>query len=161
MGGRPVKRDPALWRRRFILDPMRRILRAVHRDLVEVTRLTGYPEVRIHHLDVFAHVPRDEGMRMSVLAERLQLTPGAVTQTVAQLERLGLVERVPDPADGRAVVVRPTPAAEGGYEAGRRRLAELEAEWEALVGARRWATFRAVLSEVADHLEAEEGKPTR
>jgi DNA-binding MarR family transcriptional regulator len=146
-----VKRDPELWRRRFILDPMRRIQNAVHRSMLDALAGAGYPPVRIQHLHVFAHVPRDQGMRMSELAERLQLTPGAVTQLVDQLQRLGLIERVPDPSDRRAVRVRPTAAAEAGYEAGRRLLAGREAEWERLVGSRRWATFRAVLSEIADH----------
>lgn len=148
-----VKRDPEMWRRRFALDPMRRIQRAVHRKMMTTVAKEGYPQVRIQHLNVFALVPRDEGMRMSVLAERLQLTPGAVTQLVDQLVRLGLVERVPDPTDGRAVIARPTPAAEAGYEAGRRFLAEREEEWKSLVGPRRWATFRSVLEQIADHEE--------
>lgn len=140
---------------------MRRIENAVHRSMLEALAATGYPDLRIQHLHVFAHVPRDEGMRMSELAERLQLTPGAVTQLVDQLQRLGLIERAPDPADRRAVRVRPTAAAEAGYEAGRRLLAEREAEWEGLVGSRRWATFRAVLSEIADHESARVRSATR
>src|SRR5213079_1479801 len=102
--------------------------------MVAVVSAAGYPDVRIPHLNVFAHVPRDEGMRMSELASWLQLTPGAVTQVVAELERMGLMQRSPDPADGRAVIVRPTRKAEAGYEAGRRFLAGLEDEWRALVG---------------------------
>jgi DNA-binding MarR family transcriptional regulator len=132
---------------------MRRIQRSVHRELLRILEQEGYPEVRIQHLNVFALVPRDDGMRMSDLADRLQLTPGAVTQMVHQLVTLRLLERVRDPADGRAVLVRPTATAEAGYESSRRRIAGLEAEWETLVGPRRWATFRQVLSELADHEE--------
>jgi DNA-binding MarR family transcriptional regulator len=145
----PVKRDASLWRRTFILDPMRRIQNAVHRSMLGALAAAGYRDLRIQHLHVFAHVPRDEGLRMNELADRLQLTPGAVTQLVDQLERLGLVERIRDPDDGRAVRVLPTAAAEAGYEAGRRLLADREAAWEAHVGPRRWATFRAVLAEIA------------
>jgi DNA-binding MarR family transcriptional regulator len=142
-----------MWRRRFILDPIRRIQRAVHEELVRVVGEAGYPDIRIQHFNVFAVVPRDEGMRMTELARWLQLTPGAVTQVVDQLERLGLMDRVADPTDGRAVIVRPTPAAELGYETGRRRITQFEAEWERLVGPRRWATFKRVLSDIADHEE--------
>ena len=152
-----VKRDPERWKRRFVLDPMRRIQRAVHRRMVGEVAAAGYPDVRVPHLNVFAHVPRDEGMRMSVLAGWLQLTPGAVSQVVAQLEQMGLMERSPDPGDGRAVIVRPTPEAEAGYEAGRRFIAGLEDEWRTLVGPRRWATFRAVLAEISAHEERRSG----
>ena len=146
-----VKRDPELWRRRFVLEPMRRIIRAVERDLVRVVEAEGYAGVRVAHLQVFAHVPRDEGMRMSVLADRLGVTAGAVSQVVDQLERMALVERCRDRADGRAVRVRPTPAAEAGYEAGRRAIADRERRWADLVGHSRWATFRSVLEEIAAH----------
>ena len=147
----PVKvhRDPDLWKRQFVLAPMRAMLAAANRDILAAVSEAGYPEVTIQHLNVFAFVPRDEGMRMSDLAERLQVTPGAVTQLVQQLETMGLVERSPDPTDGRAVIVRPTPEAEAGYEAGRRRIAELEQRWKDLAGPRRWATFVAVVGEIA------------
>jgi DNA-binding MarR family transcriptional regulator len=132
---------------------MRRVLRAVHRNLEDVLAREGYPEVRVPHINVLAHVPRGEGLRMNVLAEQMQLTPGAVTQLVAHLERLGLVRRVPDRQDGRGVIVIPTAAAERGYEAARARLGELESEWERLVGPRRWGTFQDVLWQVVRDLE--------
>lgn len=150
-----VKRDPELWRRRFVLEPMRRIIRAVERDLVRVVAAEGYDGVRVAHLQVFAHVPRDEGMRMSVLADRLGVTAGAVSQVIDQLERMGLVERTRDPVDGRAVRVRPTSDAEAGYEAGRRAIAERERRWGELVGAARWATFCSVLEEIAAHEQSD------
>lgn len=136
---------------------MRRVERAVHGDLEALLESIGYREVRAPHIRVFAHVPRGEGMRMSVLADRMQVTPGAASQLVGHLERLGLVRRQREAGDRRHVRVTPTPAAEAGYEASRARLAELEEEWAGLVGARRWRTFRTVLEELAtwaDGLEA-------
>ena len=150
MSSGPVKRDPRLWARQFILDPMRRIQNAVHRSMLAQLWDAGYAQIRIQYLHVFAHVPRDEGMRMRELASRLQLTQGAVTQLVDQLVRLGWMERVPDPGDRRAVRVRPTAAAEAGYEAGRRLIAEREAEWEGLVGSRKWRVFRETLERIAE-----------
>ncbi|MEN0065402.1 MAG: MarR family winged helix-turn-helix transcriptional regulator [Myxococcota bacterium] len=46
------------------------------------------------------------GTRPSVLAERLGITPQAVAQLVAELEAMGFVERIKDPDDGRARLVR-------------------------------------------------------
>jgi DNA-binding MarR family transcriptional regulator len=134
---------------------MRRVLRAVHHDLEARLASAGYPEVRAAHINVFAVVPRGDGMRIGDVADWLQLTPGAVTQLVAHLERLGLVERVQDPEDGRGVIVLPTPAADLGYETSRSHLADLEARWEALVGPRRWRTFQGVLAAIAADEEAE------
>jgi DNA-binding MarR family transcriptional regulator len=144
--------------RDFVLDPMRRVERAVHRELEDLMSRTGYSDVRVPHLNVFAHVPRGTGIRMSELAERMQLTKGAVTQLVGYLEAHGYLERVSDPADGRAVLVRPTEAANRGYELGRARLAELEASWEERVGEDRWRTFKTVLEEVARLQEARIGR---
>jgi DNA-binding MarR family transcriptional regulator len=90
---------------------------------------------------------------MTQLAELMQVTKGAATQIVAHLERHGYLERVRDTVDGRGVIVRPTPAAEQGYEAARARLTELEATWRRRVGSQRWNTFCAVLAEIADWQE--------
>jgi DNA-binding MarR family transcriptional regulator len=143
--------------REFVLGPMRRVIRAVHRDLEDRLAEAGYPEVRAPHINVFAVVPRGEGMRMGDVAAWLQLTPGAVSQLVAHLERLGLVRRVRDPEDGRGVIVVPTRAANEGYETSRRRIGELEDRWVGLVGPRRWRTFRTVLEEIAASQEAAVG----
>jgi DNA-binding MarR family transcriptional regulator len=144
-----VKRDPAMWRRRFVLQPMSAIQRSVHQRMLAVLEAAGYEGLRVPHLSVFGQVPRDTGLRMGELAVRLEQTPGATTQLVAQLEELGLVTRSRRDDDGRAVVVGPTERAEAGYEAARRFIAGLEVEWAGVVGPRRFATFRSVLDEIA------------
>jgi DNA-binding MarR family transcriptional regulator len=49
-------------------------------------------------------------MRLTTLKASEQITQPAITQLVSRLERDGLVERQPDPEDGRAVLVQVTPA---------------------------------------------------
>ncbi|GGN80762.1 MarR family transcriptional regulator [Streptomyces albiflavescens] len=49
-------------------------------------------------------------MRLTTLKASEQITQPAITQLVTRLERDGLVERRPDPEDGRAVLVQVTPA---------------------------------------------------
>jgi DNA-binding MarR family transcriptional regulator len=46
--------------------------------------------------------------RMRDLAEALRIDPSTATRTVDRLVERGLVERVPDPDDARAVLVAPT-----------------------------------------------------
>ncbi len=51
-------------------------------------------------------------VRPSALAERLHIAARSATEVVDALEARGLVERAPDPDDRRAILVRPTEAAQ-------------------------------------------------
>lgn len=48
--------------------------------------------------------------RQSALADVFDTDSASMTRTVQRLEHSGYVKRVPDPADGRATLVEPTPA---------------------------------------------------
>ncbi|OXM62692.1 MarR family winged helix-turn-helix transcriptional regulator [Amycolatopsis vastitatis] len=52
------------------------------------------------------------------LAKEIGLTPGAVTGVVDRLERAGLAQRAPDPADRRRLVITAVPGAFGKVFAG-------------------------------------------
>ena len=54
---------------------------------------------------------------MAQLAQALRTTPRNVTGLVDHLEKDGLVERVPDPADRRSVLARLTPAGRSKIDA--------------------------------------------
>jgi DNA-binding MarR family transcriptional regulator len=60
------------------------------------------------------------GTQMHAIAGYLGVTPRNVTGLVDGLESAGLVERVPDPADRRATIVRMTPEGESVAMRGRR-----------------------------------------
>lgn len=66
-----------------------------------------------------ATLDRGGPRRLTALAAREGVTQPAMTQLVARLQDTGLVDRVPDPADGRVVQVRIT--AEGQAMLARRR----------------------------------------
>lgn len=96
---------------------------------------------------ILQHV-RDEGSRVTELAARAQLTKQTVVYLVNDLERLGYVERVPDPADGRAKLVRPTERGHAAVAEARRAAAEIEREWTALLGERKMKQLRTLLVEL-------------
>jgi DNA-binding MarR family transcriptional regulator len=50
------------------------------------------------------------GVRLSDLAEALRIAPRSATEVADGLQERGLVERAADPADRRAVLLRPTDA---------------------------------------------------
>ncbi len=70
-------------------------------------------------------------LRASDLVTRLGLDKSTVSRQIASLVELGLVDRAPDPVDGRAQVL--TPSAEGSSRLARIREAR-RARWEADLG---------------------------
>lgn len=68
-----------------------------------------YVGARMRHLAMMPHLDL-EGTRVTELARRMEMTKQGIGQLVDELEDLGLVERVPDPEDGRAKLVRFTKA---------------------------------------------------
>ena len=75
------------------------------------------------------------GVRASQVAEALGLDKSTVSRSVAQLERLGVIERIDDPQDGRARLLRLTKDGARRYTAIR---TQRRVEFEATL--RRWDT---------------------
>ena len=94
-----------------------------------------------------------EGTRLSVLAARAQIAKQTATALVDRLERAGYVERVPDPADGRARLVRLTARALTAVPFARAEEDRIEQEWAQHRGParmRRMREAREALREVTD-----------
>lgn len=89
-----------------------------------------------------------DGSRPSALAEGSWISKQAIGRRIKELEERGLVSVSADPTDARAVVVRRTAAGDHVRGGARGAIAAMEEEWEAAVGADRYATFRAVLAEL-------------
>ena len=73
-------------------------------DLIQrrlVTALAGH-DMTLPQFDVMATLRFGEGVTQQTLAERLLVTKGNVCGLLDRLEKLGWVERRPDPGDGRA-----------------------------------------------------------
>ena len=67
----------------------------------------GHGAVRVAHGAVFQYLD-DAGTTVTALAERAGMTKQSMGELVRHLEAHGYVERVPDPGDGRAKLVRAT-----------------------------------------------------
>lgn len=106
------------------------------------------PELRPSQLRVLEWLP-PEGLTISELAERVDMTTQGCGQFVRQLEGLGMVEVAVADHDARARVVRVT---DRGSESLARSVAVLDrcdATWAERVGPERYRVFREVLAEVA------------
>jgi DNA-binding MarR family transcriptional regulator len=130
---------------------MREPVRLGNARIAERFEARGHQEVRPPHGNVFQFLDV-EGTRVSVLAERAQITKQSMAELVSHLERHGYVERVPDPTDKRAKLVRPTARGREIYEIAREVIAELEAEWTRILGRTRMRTLRGILEELNEGL---------
>jgi DNA-binding MarR family transcriptional regulator len=71
-----------------------------------------------------------------------------MAELVAHLERLGYVERIPDPSDRRAKLVRATSRGRELYAIAREVVGELEAEWTGRLGKAKMDRLRELLEEL-------------
>ena len=94
----------------------------------------GHPDIREGYGCVFGFIDREDGSRLTDLAERAGLTKQAVGEAVTELERLGYLTRVPDPHDRRAKIIKLTERGVDAYWSGRRLFAEIEREWAEQLG---------------------------
>ncbi len=106
----PTRTDPALIASelRVVLGRLMRRLRVEHR----------FP---LSHGTVLGRLDREGSQSVSDLAQAESIRPQSMAQTVGDLEHDGLVERRPDPSDGRRALVELTEAGHLALAADRRR----------------------------------------
>jgi len=120
----------------------------VQRRMLAALRERGFDDLDAAHLNVFQY-PGPEGARPSELAARLRISKQALNYLLGELERLGYLERRPDPDDLRSKRVALT--ARGGSAVGviREAVGELEAEWAQQLGESRFDELRSLLQELS------------
>lgn len=99
----------------------------------EVNREAGARVLTPALVRLLPHLSRS-GIRPTELARRIDVSKQAVGQALADLQARGIVDMVADPKDGRARLVRLTPAGEAAFEHGHQVLAFYEAALATRVG---------------------------
>jgi DNA-binding MarR family transcriptional regulator len=133
---------------------------AAVRKLFERLREEGFGHVREGHGCVFGFIDIENGSRLTEMAERAGLTKQAVGEAATELERLGYAERVPDPTDKRAKIIKLTPSGVDACLTGRRIFAEIEREWAEQFGEELVANMREAAERIATaEREAAAGRP--
>jgi DNA-binding MarR family transcriptional regulator len=121
--------------------------RSAANRIFEAVQQGGFDDVTIAQSRLMMGVDPG-GTRLSVLAERAQIAKQTATALVDRLERAGYVERVPDPTDGRARLVRLTARAEAAIPRARAEEDRIEQEWRARLGPKRMQQLRDALTEL-------------
>ena len=145
---RPLRQWPGTTQLGTLLrDPALAMNELVSERLAE----RGFEGVRPAQGGLAQHIA-DDGSRVTDLAKLAQVSKPTVVYLVNDLERLGYVERVPDPADGRAKLVRFTERGARAQAEARRIIGEIEADWSRAFGAEDLATLRALLERLHETL---------
>jgi DNA-binding MarR family transcriptional regulator len=110
--------------------PLLLLLVLATRHLTEVLQqhlvAAGFHDHRVVHHNVMAHMTHD-GVRITELADLAGITKQGMSQLVDDLERLGYLQRIPDPHDGRAKLVQFAPRGRAAVEAANRAFGDIEA----------------------------------
>lgn len=118
--------------------------RSAEAQIFQAVRDAGFTDFTVAQGRLAAGIDPD-GTRLSVLAERAQVAKQTATALVDHLERSGYVERVPDPADGRARLVRLTRRGQKVIPVARAEEQAVEQQWTEHLGARRMGQLREAL----------------
>lgn len=110
-------------------------------------------EIRAAHTALFPHIDVTRGSRLTDLAQALGISKQAVGQLVDELSEMGMLERRPDPDDGRAKRVCYTSLGRQGLFDGLAILREEEQAMEQALGAERFAQLHEALIALEAMLE--------
>ena len=110
--------------------------RALEQRAFEAVVAAGITDITLAQARVAARIAPG-GTRVSDLALQARVTKQSAAFLVEQLEAAGYVERVPDPTDRRARLVRLTPRAQRVAQAADAEVERVLAEWADHVGEER------------------------
>ena len=134
--------------------------RAMETRVFEELAAAGFADLTPAQARVFQRIA-PEGSRLTDLPHRLRSPSRARASSSTSSERNGYVERVPDPADGRARLVRIAERGTRSVEASRGIVAQVEAEWTAHLGERRMTQLRRILADLREVTDPARRSPTR
>lgn len=117
--------------------------------IVEHLRANGFADLTLAQARLAARVA-EGGSRITELAEAAQVTKQTAGFLVSQLEKGEYVERVPDPSDARARLVRIAKRGTQAQACAREMEQIVEAEWEQRLGPRKMRALRESLKDLRE-----------
>ena len=129
---------------RSTFELLLRAARLVNERAIARIQRDGDTRLRLAHTQLFPHITF-EGIRLTEVAKRLEVTKQAISPLVDELVDAGMVERIADPVDQRAKLIRWTRAGRRALQHGLGVLARLERELAPAVGPARMIALAATL----------------
>jgi DNA-binding MarR family transcriptional regulator len=123
--------------------------RALEQRAFDAVLAAGITDITLAQARVAARISPD-GSRVSDLAEQARVTKQSAAFLVEQLEKAGYVERVPDPTDGRARLVRLTTRARRVAQAADAEVQRVLTAWADHVGEERLRQMHETLRDLRE-----------
>ena len=123
-------------------------------DIDAALREAGFGDIRPPHANVFPFVG-PEGITVSELAELARVRKQTMAEAVEQLERMGYVERRPNPDDRRSRLVFLTERGEAVRPVTHAAAARVEERWAELTSPEELEALRASLLHLLTELRAQ------
>lgn len=123
--------------------------RALEQRAHEAITAAGFTDVTLAQARIAARVG-PEGTRVSDLAEQARVTKQTAAFLVEQLEAKGYLQRIPDPNDRRARLVRLAPPARKVVAVANAAVERVLAEWAEHVGADRLQQMYEILRDLRE-----------
>jgi DNA-binding MarR family transcriptional regulator len=149
---RPAMRNA--WRLNNIGRRMNEAVRIFEGRIIELLRREGHDELTVAHINLTRNLD-ERGTRLVDLARRAAMTKQSMSELVDQVERTGLIEKRPDPTDGRAKLVCFTRKGAVWLEAFHRSLNIAESEIRQTLGD---AMVSLMIEQLAKYVEAHEAE---
>lgn len=146
---------PEAFKRFHIGILFQRLSRDFERRVRATLRERGHTGLQPSHQAVFVGLGAS-GTRLTELAARASMTKQAMGQLVDDLERLGYVERVPDPRDGRAKIVRFTDTGNAFLRDTADVFTDIWAEYASMLGERELGRLQNRLDALLDQVNRED-----
>jgi len=116
----------------------------IHRRIINELNAAGFKELRVPHMAVL-QFPGPDGVRPGTLAERVGMSKQAMNQLLRSLEGLGYIVRSDAPDEAGARIIRFTKRGRAAYSKIHDILRDIEREWSAELGPKRFAQLKKLL----------------
>jgi DNA-binding MarR family transcriptional regulator len=133
---------------------LRLIYQHYAQDIDAALSEAGFGDIRPAHANVFPFMP-PEGISVSGLAELARVRKQTMAEAVDQLERMGYVERRPNPHDRRSRLVFLTERGASVKPVTHATAARVEERWAELTSPEELEALRAALLRLLTELRAE------
>ncbi len=143
-----IKHDDLLAMRQDNIGRLfQRAARAYSELAIQKLESRGYADLSLFHTALISNLDV-KGSHISAIAERAGMTKQAMGQIAKELEAKGLIQRVPDPADKRAVLLKFTEQGAQFLETAYQIKLEIETEYAEKIGEDNMLMLRALLEQL-------------